>query len=34
MASEDVYNMDETGLLYRAQPNKTLVQGKVRGRKI
>ena len=29
MALEDVYNMDETGLFYHAQPNKTLVQGKV-----
>ena len=34
MAPEDVYNMDETGLFYRAQPNKTLAQGKVCGRKI
>jgi hypothetical protein len=26
---EDVYNMDETGLFHCAQPNKTLVQGRV-----
>ena len=27
--TEDIYNMDETDLLNRAQLNKTLVQGKV-----
>ena len=31
---EDVYNMDETGLYFRAHPNKTLAQGKVKGRKL
>jgi hypothetical protein len=31
---EDVYNMDETGLYFRAHPNKTLTQGKVKGRKL
>ena len=31
---EDVYNLDETGLYFRAQPTKTLAQGKVKGRKI
>ena len=30
----DVYNMDETGLYFRAHPNKTLAQGKVKGRKL
>ncbi len=30
----DVYNMDETGLSFRAHPNKTLAQGKVKGRKL
>ena len=34
MAPEDVYNVDEIGLFYYAQPNKTLVQGRVCGRKI
>ena len=33
MAPKDAYNMDETGLFYHAQPNKALVQGKVRGHK-
>jgi hypothetical protein len=27
----DVYNMDETGLFYHAQPNKTPAQGKIHG---
>ena len=31
---EDVYNMDEIGLYFRAHPNKTLAQGKVKGRKL
>lgn len=31
---EYVYNMDETYLLYCAQSNKTLVQGKVCGHKM
>ena len=31
---EDVYNTDEIGLYFRAHPNKTLVQGKVKGRKL
>ena len=34
MAMENVYNMSETGLFYCAQPNKTLVQGKICGRKM
>ena len=34
MSPEDVYNMDEIGSFYCAQPNKTLGQGKVCGRKI
>ena len=29
---EDVYNMDEIGLYFRAHPNKTLAQGRVKGR--
>ena len=33
-APEDLYNMDETRLYYKAQPNKTLAQSKVKGRKI
>ena len=31
---EDDYNMDEIGLYFRARPNKTLAQGKVKGRKL
>jgi hypothetical protein len=31
---EDVYNMNETVLYFRGHPNKTLVQGKVKGRKL
>jgi hypothetical protein len=31
---EDVYNMDEVGLYFRARPNKTLAQGKVKGQKL
>ena len=31
---EDVYNMDETGLCFRAHPNKTLARGKVKSRKL
>ena len=31
---EDVYNLDETCLYFRAQPAKTLAQGKLKGRKI
>ena len=27
---EDAYNMDKTGLYFRAHPNKTLAQGKVK----
>ena len=34
MALEDVYNMDDFGLFYRSQPNKTQVQGKVHECKI
>ena len=34
MAPEDVSNVDEIGLFYCAQPNKTPVQGKVCGHKI
>ena len=33
-APEDVYNMDETGLYFKVHPNKTLAQGKVKGRKL
>jgi hypothetical protein len=33
-APEDVYNMDETGLYFRAHPNKRLAQGKVKGWKL
>ena len=33
MAQEDVYNLSEIDLFYRAQPNSTLTQGKVCGRK-
>ena len=33
-APEDVYNMDETGLYYKAQPSKTLAQSKIKGQKI
>ena len=33
-APEDAYNMDEIGLFYHAQPNKTLAHGKVHGHKI
>ena len=29
LALEDDYNMDEIGLFYYAQPNKTLAQGKI-----
>jgi hypothetical protein len=31
---EDVYNLDETRLYFRAHPNKTLAQGKVKGWKL
>ena len=31
---KDIYNMDEIGPFYRAQPNKPQVQGNVYGRKI
>ena len=31
---KDVYNMDETGLHFRAHPNKTLAQWKVKGWKL
>ena len=31
---EDVYNMNETEFYFRADPNKTLVQGKVKGQKL
>ena len=31
---EDIYNMDETGLYFRAHHNKTLAQGKVKGWKL
>ena len=31
---KDVYNMDETGLYFSPHPNKTLAQGKVKGRKL
>ena len=31
---EDVYNMNETKLYFRAQPIKTLAQRKVEGRKL
>jgi hypothetical protein len=31
---EDVYNMDGTLFFNRAQPNKTITQGKVKDRKI
>ena len=34
MASQDIYNMDEFGLFYRAQRNKTSTQGKFCGCKI
>jgi hypothetical protein len=34
MELEYVYNMDEIGLFYCAQPNKTLAQGKVHGCKM
>ena len=30
----DVYNMDETGLYFRAHSNKTLAQGKMKGQKL
>ena len=29
-----IYNMDEIGLYFRAHPNKTLAQGKVKGWKL
>ena len=32
-APEDVYNMDEIGLFYKAQPHKTLAQSKVKVKK-
>ena len=31
---KDVYNMNETKLYFRAHPNKTLAQRKVKGRKL
>jgi hypothetical protein len=31
---EDVYYMNETGVYLRANPNKTLSQGKVKGQKL
>ena len=31
---EDVFNMDETGLYFRARPNKTLTQRKVKDRRL
>ena len=31
---EDVYNMNEIVLYFRGHPNKTVVQGKVKGRKL
>jgi hypothetical protein len=31
---KDVYNMDETGLYFRANPNKILARGKVKGPKL
>jgi hypothetical protein len=31
---KDVYNMDETGLYFRAHHNKTLAQGKVNDQKL
>ena len=31
MAPKYVYNVDETGVFYHSQPNKTLVQRKIRG---
>jgi hypothetical protein len=31
---EDIYNMDETGLYFRAHHNKTLAQGKMKGWKL
>ena len=33
-AAEDIYNFDEMGLFYKAQPNRTIAEGKVRGRRI
>lgn len=32
-ALEDAYNMDEIGLLYHSQPNKTLAWGNICGNK-
>jgi hypothetical protein len=32
-APEDVYNVEEVGIFYQAQPNKTLVQQKFAGAK-
>ena len=29
--AQDVYNMDDTGLYFKANRNKTLAQGKVKG---
>ena len=31
---EDVYNMDESELYFKAHPNKILAQRKVKGRKL
>jgi hypothetical protein len=33
LTPKDVYNADETGLFYRAKPNRTLCTGRVRGKK-
>jgi hypothetical protein len=33
-SAHDVYNLDETGLLFKAQPNRTLAKGKVKGKKM
>ena len=32
--SEDVYNINETGLYFRSHPNKILAQGNVKGQKL
>ena len=32
--AQDVYNMDDTGLYFKANRNKTLAQGKVKGKKL